>query len=473
MNRLQFYQQHYADTYLPTLHMSREGIRCDRAKLQARYDELNQTLDALREKLRQQAGEDLFGKKGSISGVKARKFFFETLGCTPIWKNVKTKSGKQLKLSVDENAVRTIRRRNKKRPEVVQACDDILAFRFADARKKFCKPEVVDKDGRIRGSYYFNTLTLRFGSKKNPMDTGHNMQNCPRGERGHFLPDKGHVFLKRDLSQAESRMVYMLTGDEDLIAKARALPTEYDDHIEIALCIIGILYREGIVDSPRYEDLPVPQQKLLRFFGKMTNHGSNYGETGMMVSIALLELGYVVAPEICQQMIDAKMEARPAILDVFQRGIRRLITTDKILTTPLGHRLDFTHVKRDQRAFRQGYMFIPQSTVPMIMNQYGMVPLYWEIKDQGWRAKIRNQIHDELLISVHPEDAYEVATFLGRSLMQPVEYTDLTIHRRKQSMTIPSTLAVGVNWGTSHEWKAEPSRKEFERVLEGLLSNPQ
>lgn len=767
MNRLEFYQQHYAATYAPTLQMSREGIRCDRAILNARHEELLTTLDQLRAKLRAQAGEDIFGKKGSLSPAKAKRFFFETLGCSPIWKNVKTKQGKVKRTTIDENAVRTIMRRNKKRPEVVQACNDVLAFRFADARKKFCKPEVVDKDGRIRGSYYFNTLTLRFGSKKNPMESGHNMQNPPRGERRHFIPDEGHIFLERDLSQAESRIVYMLTGDKDLIRAARSHPEDYDDHKQVAQAVLGILHREGLVPSPRFDKLSESDQKLVRFFGKATNHGcvdgstevltragwrpvrevdeleeiavwqeaggihferpkkwnrfrvstrmalfqangfeqylttnhrmpytagaglrvatpdtlpasarlprngfyangdrhnpdwvrwlvaiqadahirrdtkrvifhfkrqrkiqrikklmrrlgitwdqspvckdgstylytharlpkefakaktwgswlldfdaesldafidelprwdgssqieklhsrtvylsknrnnvewahtilhlrgrsgvihrtgkiwgvsinrrqyvrapkprhlwhsgyvycptvstgfflmrrnghisvtgnSNYGETGIMLSITLLELGYVVSPTICDEMLKAKFDLRPAILDVFQRGIRRLIVTEKRLQNPFGHQLDFTVVKKDARAFRQGYMFIPQSTVPMIMNQWGMVPLYHEIRERGWDAKIRNQVHDSLLISVHPEDAYDVATWLGQSLVREVEYADLTVHRKKRAMAIPSTLAVGLNWQDKHEWKRDPSRREFERVVEGLLSN--
>ena len=471
MNRLEFYQQHYAATYAPTLQMSREGIRCDRAILNARLEERLTTLDQLRVNLRKLAGEDIFGKKGSLSPAKAKRFFFETLGCSPIWKNVKTKQGKVKRTTIDENAVRTIMRRNKKRPEVVQACNDVLAFRFADARKKFCKPEVVDKDGRIRGSYYFNTLTLRFGSKKNPMDSGHNMQNPPRGERRHFIPDEGHIFLERDLSQAESRIVYMLTGDPDLIKAARSHPADYDDHREVAEAVLGILHREGLVPSPYFDKLSETDQKLVRFFGKATNHGSNYGETGIMLSITLLELGYVVSPTICDEMLKAKFDLRPAILDVFQRGIRRLIVTEKRLQNPFGHQLDFTVVKKDARAFRQGYMFIPQSTVPMIMNQWGMVPLYHEIKERGWDAKIRNQVHDSLLVSVHPEDAYDVATWLGQSLVREVEYADLTVHRKKRAMAIPSTLAVGLSWGDKHEWKRDPSRREFERVVEGLLSN--
>lgn len=471
MSRLDFYRTYYRATYPATLAMSREGIRADREALAKRYDELCAELDRLRAILRERAGEDIFGAKGSVSPPKLKKFFFETLGCTPIWKNTKTKEGTKKKQSTDENAVRTIRKRNAKRPEVVEACDMILAFRYADARKKFCKPSVVDKDGRIRGSYYFNTPTLRFGSKKNPLDSGHNMQNPPREERGHFLPDKGHIFISRDLSQAESRIVFMLTGDEDLIWRARATPTEYDDHIDVAMCLIKILHREGIIPSPHFEDLSEKDKKLLRFFGKMTNHGSNYGETGMMVSITMLELGYVVAPAICQEMIDAKMDARPAIKDVFQRGVRRLIVSDKRLENPLGHYLNFEHVRLDTRAFRQGYMFIPQSTVPMLMNTLGMVPLYNAIEERGWRARIRNQIHDDLLVSVHPDDAWEVASFLGKSLVKEIDYPDLTIHRTPRPMAIPSTLKIGLSWGKCHEWKDEPSQREFERVVEGMLSN--
>lgn len=469
MTRLDFYQRYYADTYAPTIQMSREGIRVNRKRLAQRFASLNATLDALREKLRLQAGHDLFGAKGSLSPKKAQQFFYETLGCSIVYRR---KKGKSPAASVDEHAVRTIKKRNKKRPEVVKACDDILAFRYADARKKFCNPKVVDPDGRIRASYYFNTLTLRFGSKKNPLDTGHNLQNPPRDERSHFLPDKGHIFLARDLSQAESRIVYMLTGDEDLVQRALAHPAEYDDHAEIAMAIRVILIREGIIDADPKQPPTPAEFKILRFFGKQANHASNYGETGSRLSEALLELGYVVSAEICQEMIDAKMALRPAILDVFQRGIRRLIATEKILHNPFGHQLDFSYIRRDNAAFRQGYMFIPQSTVPMIMNRWGMVPLYRAIKKHGWDAKIRNQVHDELLVSVHPDDAWEVASFLGKSLVRPVSYRDLTIQGETRQMAIPSTLKIGLDWSNLHEWKAEPSQRAFDRQLDVMLDGP-
>jgi hypothetical protein len=461
VNRLDFYRQTYRSVYPWVMEMSRAGIRCDRTRLQAAFDKYTQTLADLRKKLAKQAGESLFGDKGSISHVKLKRFFFETLECTPIYKREKG----QLKLKTDEFAVRTIRRRNLKRPEVVQACDDILAFRFADARKKFVNPKVVDKDSRIRATYSFNTLTLRFGSLKNPMGTGHNLQNPPRGERGHFLPDKGHIFLMRDLSQAESRIVYMLTGDKDLISRARSQPWEYDDHAEVAMAIRRILIKEGIVDA-RLDHEPTPEEfKILRFFGKMVNHASNYASTGKMVSEALLELGYVVAPSVCQTMIDAKMAIRPAILDVFQRGCRRLIASEKLLVNPLGHQLSFEYVRFTNDIWRKGYMFIPQSTVPMLMNR-GIRKTWDWTKAEHIDAKIRNQVHDEAIWSVKPSHAWKLAQHLGRSLEQEVLYPDLTVHRRVRPMTIPSTLKVGSSWEHTTEFKTPPTRAAFMEAVE-------
>lgn len=750
--RLDFYQQTYAALYEPVIAMSRKGIRVDRERMEQRYQEICDELALLRRKLLKMAGHELFGKAGSLSTDRAAVFFYETLGCAPIYK---VKKGKKPKLTVDEIAVRKIRSRNLSRPRVVRACDYILRFRWLDARKKFYRPSVVDRDGRFRASYHFTPPTLRFSSSKNPMGTGHNGQNMPRDARDHFLPDKGHVFMPLDLSQAESRVVYMLTGEPELIRLARLPPWEYDDHQAIADLIEDILVTEGIVGDDDGDPKAVAKKK--RYFGKQTNHGcvdgktevltntgwvsvakvdpyariavwqetggvhfetpkrwnkyrvqtsmyhfeeqaldqfltpnhrvpyttgagirvatpltlpksarlprtgyfsgerhnpdwlrwlvavqadahirrdtkrvifhfkkqrkirrakqlmqrlgiawdessrckdgstylythalcpkefrsgkrwgswlleydalsldaflaelpkwdgsvgagnrqiylskqknnvdwvhtllhlrgksgvlfrqervwgvsinrrqlarcpnpklfyhsgsvycptvstgfflmrrngkisvtgnSNYGETGIAMSKFILKQGVVVAPDTCQRMINAKMKARPAILDVFQRGIRRKIMDEQRLTNPFGHELNFAYARPESKTFRQGYMFIPQTIPPTLINQYGWLPFEAAKIKWRWDARVANQIHDELLFSVNPADAWDVMCFMRESLERPVWYPDLTHKETARPMTIPVSVKIGSNGGNLYEFDRPPTKKAFMEVV--------
>jgi hypothetical protein len=459
--RLDFYKRVYRGVYAPVMQMSRDGIRVDRERMQRRQTELVNELTELREKLKAAAGFDLFGAKGSLSHQKASKYFYEQLQCRKVMKKQK---GKADTVTLNEFAVRTIRQANLKRPEVVAACDMILRFREIDALKKFYDQKTVDEDGRMRASYAFVPPTLRFSSHKNPMGTGQNLQNQPRTELGHFLPDQGDIFLGVDLSQAESRMVYMLTGDPELVQIARSMPWEYDDHEWMARQIREILIREGIVNVK----LDEPITKLERYFGKQTNHGTSYGETGSKMSEAALKDGIIVSPEVCQEAIDVRMALRPAITKVFQLGIKRRILAEKILVNPFGHFLDFTYARKEPKTYRQGFMFIPQSTVPLIINLYGMKPMWKHYREL---APLRNQKHDELLYSVRPEDAWEIACFLRKTLERPVLYEDLTEARVKRPMTVPITLFIGANLQNKKEWKKFPTKREFMAVLEEVTSD--
>lgn len=459
-SRLDFYRQTYVALYEPIMEMSRTGIRVDRVRMEQRYTEICEELALLRAKLLKMAGHELFGKAGSLSTDRAATFFYETLGCSPIYK--RKKKGEKPSLTVDEIAVRRIRTRNQSRPRVVRACDYILRFRFLDARKKFYKPSVVDRDGRFRASYNFTPPTLRFGSSKNPMGTGHNGQNLPRDSRDHWLPDKGHVFMPLDLSQAESRVVYMLTGEPDLVKLACLPPWEYDDHQAVADLIDDILVQEGIVGDSADDPKVIAKKK--RYFGKQTNHGSNYGETGIAMSKFILKQGYVVAPDTCQKMINAKMKARPAILDVFQRGIRRRIMDDKRLVNPFGHELNFAYARPEAKTFRQGYMFIPQSIPPTVVNQFGWVPFMAARKRWRWDARVANQAHDELLFSVHPDDAWDLLCFMQQSLERPIWYRDLE-QETARPMTIPVSVKIGSNGGNLFEFDKPPTRKRFMEVV--------
>jgi uracil-DNA glycosylase family 4 len=437
--RLDLYLKHHRRLFKPLLQMSVEGIRSDEHRRKQRFAQLTADLIRLRTTLTALAGEELYGKKGSLSTKKLRAFLYDKLGLPPMTKGVK---GEQ-KITTDEIAVRKYQLKfGRKRPEVNEACQLILDHRRSDKLRSFYAAKTCDEDSRIRCSYSIAPESGRLSSSKNPMGSGMNLQNVDREARDHFIPDEGHILLRIDMAQVESRYVYMFTGDEELIEKARSKPWEYDDHRTTAAIIFGV--QECMVNKDQ------------RYFGKRVNHASNYDMQGKRMSDEMLKDGVVETPERGQAMIEARMDAAPAIRSVFHRETRRMIMTERCLVNSWGHRLDLTDIRLGPDVFREGYAFRASSEASFTINRWGLIPAFKYCK--GRDAKLRNQVHDELVFSVAPAEAWDLYQFVKQSMERPrpTPYGELMV---------PVTLKIGVNWGSGHEWQKPPQRKEFEEVI--------
>lgn len=441
--RLDLYLKHHRRLFKPLLQMSVEGIRSDEHRRKQRFAQLTADLIRKRNALTTLAGEELYGKKGSLSTKKLRTFLYEKLGLPPMMKGVK---GEQ-KITTDEIAVRKYQLKfGRKRPDVDEACQLILDHRRSDKLRSFYAAKTCDDDGRIRCSYSIAPESGRLSSSKNPMGSGMNLQNVDREARDHFVPDVGHILVRIDMAQVESRYVYMFTGDEELIDKARAMPWRYDDHAATAAVVFGVSEDEVT--------------KAQRYFGKRVNHSSNYDMQGKRMSDEMLKDGVVETPERCQAMIEARMDAAPAIRSVFHRETRRTIMTERALTNSWGHRLDLTDVRLGPDVFREGYAFRASSEASFTINRWGLIPAFKYCK--GRDAKIRNQVHDELVFSCAPDEAWDLVQFVRQSMERPrpTPYGEITI---------PVTVKVAMNWSSGHEWAKPPKKSAFVEVVRQLM----
>lgn len=450
--RLDLYLQHYPKLFRPCLNMSLEGIRADETLRRKRFAQLTADLIETEDKITAIAGESIFGAKGSLSTKKLRVFLFDTLGLPPI---ERFRQGEK-KIVTDEVVVRTYQLKyGERRKDVRKAMTLILKHRRTDKLRSFYADRVCDEDGRVRCQFTIDPENGRLSSRKNPSGSGANLQNQSRDARDQFVPDEGHILLRVDMSQAESRWVYMLTGDPEMIELARSKPWDYDDHTALAARIYNIPEADITKDQ--------------RFFGKTTNHGTNYDEQGKKMAEGLLKLGIVRTEMECQAMIEVKMDWRPQIRDVFHRQTRQLILTERCLTNSWGHRIDFADLRLGPDVFRQGYAFRASSEVSFTINHYGLIPFDRYLrKEHGythekWQSGeytgpcLRNQVHDELVISTPPEHAWDIWKFLRASMEQPrpTPYGEFTI---------PVDVKLGDRWAGGHEWKKPPKRREFEEV---------
>jgi hypothetical protein len=336
----------------------------------------------------------------------------------------------------------------KRQPQqAIDACQLILEHREKFKTASFLNETKVDEDDRLRCQYRFTTETGRLSSKSNPYGSGINLQNVHRGVRSCFIPDDGCFFLEGDLSQAESRVVYALTADPALTAKAQSKPWEYDTHTHNAAMIFNI---------------PVAQvTKEQRYLGKRAIHAGHYGMHGKRLSEAFLLDGIVRTPDECQTMIDAYFTACPAIL-TWQATVRKTIMRTGTLTTSWGRTLSFAGERLNDDTYRRGYAFQPQSEIGDLLNQWGLVPVWRWLKRERMQSHINCQIHDALLISVTPDEAYDVATFMADTLERSRHYNTIPL-------SIPVEFSLGRSWVKEREIKQLPDRYTFNATVRDLL----
>jgi len=255
----------------------------------------------------------------------------------------------------------------------------------------------------------------------------------------------GRFLLSLDLSQAESRVVYMLTRDPKLVLEAQSKPWEHDMHTANAQLIFG-----------RSQEINKDQ----RYLGKKGVHGAQRDMTGFRLSDELLKDNYIRTPEECQWMIDQYHRAKPAIKGVYFAEVRKKIWDERSLTNSWGRSIHWPHQRFNVELYKEGYSWRPQSEVAELLNMWGVVPTYNFIKKYCQISKLLAQIHDELLINTCLEEAWLVAEAFRCSVEKPRRYD-------AGWLTIPVTVKIGRTWEGVYEWKQFPSREEFdEKVLE-------
>jgi len=455
--RMEFYFHHYRDLFIPLLGLMRHGVKVDTKAQAAWCKELMLNCSAIREELTQLAGEDLFAQK-DFSNVKLRRFFYDKLKIPKKMKITKGVGGKKRTVTLDKHALNEFIMKShqpklKKKYEPAQA-PAMLILNFRRSKKKADTMKGAwDKDGYIRCEYKFKTETGRLASARNPKRKGYNLQNPSRKIRHTFLPDKGCVFIKIDLSQVEDRVVKMLTGADRMVRLANLHPSEFNAHTYNAARIFGVS-----------EDDVTKDQYML---GKKAVHGAQRGMGGVLLSQELLadeDAPLVISPGECQKMIDKYLQDHHEIRDIYFPGIRKELWDYKCLTNTWGRIWNVgEYVEWDEDLYRRGYSFKPQSENADLLNQWGLLEAYRFIKANRMKTRINLQMHDELIASCPLSEAYDYTQFVVYHLEQPRWYYG-------NKLAVPATITVAKDWADDrYEFKRLPNQKDFEQVVQCVL----
>jgi hypothetical protein len=184
---------------------------------------------------------------------------------------------------------------------------------------------------------------------------------------------------------------------------------------------------------------------------------------GQTMSDNAAKKGITLDPEECDKAIAAYKKVVP--LEEFFGWVKRDVSHNKVLYDTWGGRYDFTWERMNDETFRQACSTRMQPEVARWMNQWGVKPLLALFEEHPDWGRLNVHVHDGLFISVKPERAYDVATFLVVQLERPRKYGIA-------EMTIPCELALGLRWKAAKEFKRVPTREEFDAAVAQVMEAP-
>ena len=214
--------------------MMTDGICVDEEKRAQRFAELRAKVDRLRQKINDAAQVELMGTK-SIS-TKLKTYLYETL---KLPKQFAKNAKKEKVVSAGEIQLKRLMNLFPKHEQLQRVGRLVLKFR---PRQAPAPSRREDRRQRRPRPLHLH-LRDRHGppsSRQNPMGGGANHQNPDGSSLDIYVADPGGIFIECDLLKAESRLVYVFTGDPELIEVARTAPWEYDSHTVNTANILGI-----------------------------------------------------------------------------------------------------------------------------------------------------------------------------------------------------------------------------------------
>jgi DNA polymerase-1 len=440
-DKMVYYEDHYARLFDPLLRAGLNGMRVNSTLRATREQENKETLADLFTALAEKVGHDLRSKgkrKGEVgkglSTGKIAAFLYGKLGL-PIPRVKDDKGTFVAKRKTDEI---TIRRATLNTEEMREIGPLILQVRRQQQLGVFLNADRY-VDDRLYYQFKMNTEAGRLSSSMNPLKEGSNLQNQDREIRDIFYAEPGQLIMEMDASQIESRYVYAMTGDPKLYELANAKPWEADMHKENAAAMFGVSLADVTKDQ--------------RQSGKIVSHGCQRDMQGKRLSDTYLkDHGMVVSKEVCQKQINTYHAARPAIKRWFA-SVRSTLTTHRKLTNSWGRTLYFP------------YAFYPQSECADHINQLGVRVWHERVRHSFPGAVLLGQVHDSMIWSLFPEQAWGVYTAMRLSLEQPRMILG-------KPLVVPMEAKIGPTWAGSVEFKKPPAKSDFNDLIMALPTAP-
>lgn len=406
----------------PLLYMGEMGIRVDTEGMAQASKEAKAEIDGIEEQINRLCYSEGYKKPlNPRSSKQCQEYFYDFLGHPPYKSRKKGSSG----ATADKVAMQRLARKRKtgwKEAELVLKARELTKLRgtyyecrLLNGRFHFQGKPVGTIGGRI------STATDNFGY-------GSNAQNSPWRFLKYLIADDGYVYYELDKGQAENRIVAYSAPDANMI---EAFEQGEDVHSKTAAFIFGIPIEE-VSDEPGTSGIGDWSQRKA---GKTCNHALNY-----LMGEEKFSLEYMIPIADARFLRNRWMQLYYGVPE-WWNAVEDQLRRQRTLTNcwPF-ERTRLFMGKMDRDLVKEGANWIPQSTVADLINEWGLIHVFYNDSYKG--VRLHRQVHDSITIAVRLDLGWrrhaEILSSIRDSLDQPLRCSN-------REFVIPTDCAMGLN----------------------------
>lgn len=272
---------------------------------------------------------------------------------------------------------------------------------------------VLDPDGNVRFSAKLHgTITGRWSTSKCITGSGLNLQQQPVEVRDFYVADPGKIFVERDLSNAEARIVAACCEDKEWLNRFDV----EDQHTFVASQLFNVPMEE-VTLSQRND------------YAKKIAHASHY-----LLGWKLLSEILLCSAKEAKQHKANYYKLRPS-LDKWHKSIENVVGKTRVIRTCFNRAIQFFGPNFGSM-MSSAVAVEPQSTCGDYLN-YSLVNVYEQVPE----AEFKLQVHDSVLEQL-PDDLIAIESIIKKEK----EITEIPITVHGLTFTIPVAFKIGYDW---------------------------
>lgn len=266
-----------------------------------------------------------------------------------------------------------------------------------------------------------------------------------KGIRSMFRPRKGKVYVAADASQAEPRIVSVLSEDWKLLEVMQS--GRVDIHRRTAALIFGYtpyLQLDGECALADRMEKDGPERytgKTVRNAGNYDVHKHTFMET-FNTNAQKYEIPISISEWRAGQMLDLFHQASPKVRSKFHKDVQEAIRSTRLLVNPFGRPRVF-NARMDDSIFKEGYAYIPQSTVADLIG-HAAINIDNELNGDLENGVLISENHDALTLEVDESNYMAYARLMKKHMEMPIDFSIYCTLKRDCKLVIPCDVEVAV-----------------------------
>lgn len=286
--------------------------------------------------------------------------------------------------------------------------------------------DVLCRDARVRCTFNLHGTETGRLSSSNP-----NMQNIPRNKmiKNLIVASPGTCLLQLDYSQAELRVLAMLSGDPALI-------DIYVSGRDLHDAVADMMFGPG-----------AHKDKELRNLAKTINFGIAYGRGAGSIATKFKK-----SMREAQDIIDKWFKPMPKVKE-FINNRRRMASRGEPCITILGRERHFVITDSELHHIQNEYINTPIQGTASDFTMLSLLNIY-DYLEANWkgRARLVSTVHDSIILEV--EDNPEYLKEIGNACVDIMANTPL---KYVPDCPVPfvADAEIGYKWGEMHKLDME------------------